>query len=122
MSVAPAPPWATIFFVLYKDHFLPAWATNILFYKCFIDDVIANWFWNNNPLYNAHRWFWFQQDMQKWCGLEWEFSKCSNTCNLMDLSISIIIGCLNTTLFEKTQNLYLNIPHPPCTPMVCSMD
>jgi hypothetical protein len=39
MDIAPATPSATIFLALYKDHFLPAWATNILFYKDYIDDV-----------------------------------------------------------------------------------
>jgi hypothetical protein len=49
--------------------------------------------------------------MNGWHGLEWECTTPpSTTINFMDLTITIIDGRLETTLFEKAENLYLYIP------------
>jgi hypothetical protein len=49
--------------------------------------------------------------MNGWHGLEWECTTPpSITIYFMDLTITIIDGRLETTLFEKAENLYLYIP------------
>jgi hypothetical protein len=56
--------------------------------------------------------------MNGWLGLEWVCTEPSTTINFMDLTITIVDGKLETTLFEKAMNLYLYIPpysaHPRC--------
>jgi hypothetical protein len=41
MGISPAPPWATIYFGLFETGLLNWWATNLMFYRQFIDDVIG---------------------------------------------------------------------------------
>eukprot|EP00804_Cyclotella_cryptica_P014636 CCRYP_012684-RC/>CCRYP_012684-RC protein AED:0.41 eAED:0.41 QI:0/-1/0/1/-1/0/1/0/217 len=48
--------------------------------------------------------------MQQWHGLEWEFSGLSQSCNYMDLTLTISGRTIQSTLFEKAQNLYLYLP------------
>jgi hypothetical protein len=118
MGISPAPPWATIFYALHENTFLPLWSTHLIFYKRFIDDVFGIWVPHPCPEQDTTLWNSFQNTMQQWHGLEWEFTALSNTCNFMDLTITITnSGHLTTTLYEKPQNLYLYIPphsaHPP---------
>jgi hypothetical protein len=48
--------------------------------------------------------------MNSWFGLEWVCTDLATSVNFMDLTITIADGHLETTLFEKAQNLYLYIP------------
>ena len=41
MGISPAPPWATIFYALHEQEFLPLWSQNVVYYKRFIDDVFG---------------------------------------------------------------------------------
>jgi hypothetical protein len=51
---------------------------------------------------DAILWDSFQQTMQQWHGLEWEFTPLFTTCNFMDLTMKITTsGHLTTTLYEK---------------------
>eukprot|EP00804_Cyclotella_cryptica_P005807 CCRYP_000117-RB/>CCRYP_000117-RB protein AED:0.34 eAED:0.34 QI:0/-1/0/1/-1/0/1/0/146 len=43
------PPWATIFYALHENNFLPPWSHHILFYKRFIDDVFGIWIPHPSP-------------------------------------------------------------------------
>eukprot|EP00804_Cyclotella_cryptica_P016980 CCRYP_001921-RB/>CCRYP_001921-RB protein AED:0.38 eAED:0.38 QI:0/-1/0/1/-1/0/1/0/127 len=31
MGIAPAPPWATIFYALHEQHFVPKWSSHLVF-------------------------------------------------------------------------------------------
>ncbi|KAL3786063.1 LOW QUALITY PROTEIN: hypothetical protein ACHAWO_007252 [Cyclotella atomus] len=110
MGTPPAPPWATIFFALKEMGLLPKWSTFLHFYKRFIDDVLGVWLVHPDPEYNKKMWLEFQADMNSWFGLEWVCTDLATSVNFMDLTITIADGHLETTLFEKAQNLYLYIP------------
>jgi hypothetical protein len=97
MGIAPAPPWATIYFA-------------IPFYKRFIDDIIGIWLCDPCPDTNEKEWIAFKNDMQQWHGLEWEFSTPSHSCTFMDLLLTLHHGKIMTTLHEKKHNLFLYIP------------
>eukprot|EP00804_Cyclotella_cryptica_P000248 CCRYP_010187-RA/>CCRYP_010187-RA protein AED:0.09 eAED:-0.06 QI:0/-1/0/1/-1/1/1/0/188 len=43
MGIAPALPWATIFYALHKQHFVPKWNAHLIFYRRFIDNIIGIW-------------------------------------------------------------------------------
>ena len=55
--------------------------------------------------------------MKEFNGLQWTFTKEATKVVFMDLTISIVNGCILTTLYKKLLNLYLYIPtslaHPP---------
>eukprot|EP00804_Cyclotella_cryptica_P005811 CCRYP_000115-RA/>CCRYP_000115-RA protein AED:0.52 eAED:0.77 QI:0/0/0/1/0/0/2/0/176 len=68
MGISPAPPWATIFYALHENNFLPPWSHHILFYKRFIDDVFGIW------AQDTINWCSFKQTMQQWHGLQWDFT------------------------------------------------
>lgn len=111
MGISPAPPWATIFYAIHENTFLPLWSQHVTFYKRFIDDVFGIWIPHPSQEQNTIIWHSFQQTMQQWHGLQWEFTPLSTTCNFMDLTVTITpSGHLSTTLYEKPQNLYLYIP------------
>lgn len=110
MGTPPAPPWATIFYALHERNMVPRWQKHVLLYKRFIDDVIGVWLVDPDPQRNEQLWTEFCADMNNWYGLEWKCTTPSNTVNFMDLTISIVDGRFETTLYEKEMNLYLYIP------------
>eukprot|EP00804_Cyclotella_cryptica_P008346 CCRYP_018321-RC/>CCRYP_018321-RC protein AED:0.21 eAED:0.21 QI:0/-1/0/1/-1/0/1/0/340 len=110
MGIAPAPPWATIYYAIHENRVLPRWTSQVIFYRRFIDDIIGIWACDNCPECNNALWAKFKAEMQQWHGLEWEFSTLSQSCNYMDLTLTISGHTIQTTLFEKAQNLYLYLP------------
>jgi hypothetical protein len=110
MGISPAPPWATIFYAIHENGFLPRWSRYVLFYKRFIDDVFGIWLRDPCPRTNASMWQAFQQDMNDWHGLEWICTPPSSSCNFMDMVISIENHELVTRVYEKDMNLYLYLP------------
>ena len=110
MGTPPAPPWATIFYALHERDLVPRWSQRVSFYKRFLDDVIGVWLTDPDPARDALLWSEFEADMNKWFGLEWVCTKPSNSVNFMDLTITIVNGKIETTLYEKPMNLYLYIP------------
>jgi hypothetical protein len=110
MGTPPAPPWATIFFALKEMGLLQKWSTFLHFYKQFIDDVLGVWLVHPDPEFDKKMWLEIQEDMNSWFGLEWVCTDLTTSVYFMDLTITIADGRLETTLFEKAQNLYLYIP------------
>jgi len=62
MGKRPAPPWATIFFEFKESGlcsnkgFLKNFEDNFLFYKCYLDDILAIWLAHPDPATNAKLW------------------------------------------------------------------
>eukprot|EP00804_Cyclotella_cryptica_P008344 CCRYP_018336-RA/>CCRYP_018336-RA protein AED:0.30 eAED:0.30 QI:0/-1/0/1/-1/0/1/0/123 len=112
MGIAPAPPWATIYFAIHENNILPRWTSQVLFYRRFIDDIIGIWVCKEDTERNNALWARFTYDLQQWYGLEWEFSPLSRSCQYMDLTLTLSGGTIHSTLFEKPQNLYLYLPPP----------
>jgi hypothetical protein len=82
----------------------------VYFYKRFIDNVIGVWFVHPDPSHNQQLWDGFCADMNGWHGLEWECTTPSTSITISDLTITIADGNLETTLYEKSENLVLYIP------------
>eukprot|EP00804_Cyclotella_cryptica_P013278 CCRYP_007044-RA/>CCRYP_007044-RA protein AED:0.44 eAED:0.44 QI:0/-1/0/1/-1/0/1/0/126 len=107
MGMAPALPWATIFYALYKQHFVPKWNAHLIFYRRFIDDIIGIWLPHPYRDTDTTLWSAFCNNLQQWHGLEWKISPHSDRCNFMDLALTLApTGKIETNLFEKSQNLY----------------
>jgi len=74
-----------------------------------VGDGIGVWRVDADPAVFEQQWAEFKSDMQQWYGLTWTFTEPSNTVDFMDLTISIVDGKIDFTLFEKALNLYLYI-------------
>jgi len=113
MGTPPAPPWATLYYALNEERFLPKY-NDLFFYKRFIDDVIGIWIPNDE---NPNAWQELNADMNSdLFGLEWEVSRLTTKVDFMDLTISIVGNSVHTTLYEKPSNLHLYIPPNSCHP------
>ena len=75
MGTPPAPPYATIYYGIHEEKFLPHHAQRVIFYRRFIDDVIGIWCPNKNPERDALEWNEFKDKMNAFPGLTWEFSE-----------------------------------------------
>ena len=113
MGTPPAPPWATLYYALNEDRFLPKYG-DLLFYKRFIDDVIGIWIDTDE---NKAQWNELAADLNSdLFGLEWIVSPLSKKVDFMDLTLSIAGQNIHTTLYEKPFNLHLYIPPNSCHP------
>ena len=111
MGTPPAPPYATIYFGIHEEKFLPHHSQCIIYYQRFIDDAIGIWCPNKNSQLDTLEWNTFKNKMNKFPGLTWEFSEPSTTIDFMDMAITINkSNKIETTLFEKRLNLHLYIP------------
>eukprot|EP00956_Cyclotella_meneghiniana_P031504 scaffold82847_cov56-Cyclotella_meneghiniana.AAC.1 len=117
MGTPPAPAWAIIFFALKEQQLIPRWNERVPFYKRYIDDGFGIWYHHPDPVEDARLWQAFQDDFNDWHGLEWEFVGPNDSVDFMDITMKIVDGKIDFTLFEKALNLYLYIPpksaHPP---------
>ena len=73
MGTPPAPPYATIYYGIHEEKFLPHHSQRVIYYRRFIDDVIGIWCPNRNPQLDAVEWNEFKQKMNAFPGLTWEF-------------------------------------------------
>jgi len=117
MGICPAPSIAIIFFAIHEEFLMSKWSGSIMFYLRFIDDVFGIWLSSPNYVADNRQWNNFQDDVNDFHGLPWEFIPRSTTVQFMDLTVSIEGERLSTDLFEKPMALYLYIPphstHPP---------
>ena len=119
MGTPPAPQYATSYYGIHEEKFLPHHSRRIIYFQRFIDDIISIWCPNKNPQLDALEWNAFKNKMNTFPGLTWEFSEPSKTVNFMDMTVTINkLNKIETTMFEKRLNLHLYIPpphyaHPP---------
>ena len=92
MGTPPAPSYATIYYGLHESKFLLQYQNHVVFYKCFIDDVLGIWLPHPNPKINSQLWEEFTASMNYYPGLTWEFNTPTNKVNFIDLTISITNG------------------------------
>ena len=117
MGTPPAPPWATLYFALSEDEFLPRFASCLFFYRQFIDDVLGIWLVPDLTSGPDQQWHQFTDALNNpKYGLTWDVSNLSHTVHFMDITISIQDHRIHTTLYEKPSNLNLYIPPHSCHP------
>ena len=117
MGVAPAPPFATIYYGIKEQSLLAKWGDNFFYYRRFIDDVFCIWKYDKCPIEDERKWQEMQADVNDFHGLQWEFTERVDSLNFMDLVIYKEGDKLMTDLFEKPMALFLYLPphssHPP---------
>ena len=108
MGTPPAPPYATVYYGIHEEKFLPKYSQRVVFYRRFIDNVISIWCPNQNSQVDDTKWNYFIKTMNAFLGLTWEFSEQSKTVDFMDMTITINNSSkIETTIFEKKMNLHL---------------
>ena len=75
MGTPPAPPYATIYYGIHEEKFLPKYLQCVIYYRRFIDDVISIWCPNQNSQMDDTEWTSFIKTMIAFPGLTWEFSE-----------------------------------------------
>ena len=69
MGTPPAPPYATIYYRIHEEKFLPHHSRRVIYYRRFIDDVIGIWCPNKDPQLDESEWNDFKQKMNSFHGL-----------------------------------------------------
>ena len=108
MGTPPAPYYATIYYGIHEEKFLPHHAQRVIFYRRFIDDVIGIWCPHNNHEQDALEWDNFKNKMNAFPGLTWEFSERAKTIDFMDMTISIN----KSNKIETTTCTFTSLPNP----------
>ena len=115
MGVSPACMWATLYFAPWEEKLMKRFKKYLIFYVRFIDDVAAAWNFCDDDSYRAFTLF--QQKMNNYGILRWEFQKASMTIDFLDVTLTINNSRIDMCLFEKELNLHLYLPpssaHPP---------
>ena len=117
MGTPPAPTYANLFYAIHENRILPKYRANILIHKRYIDDIFGIWIPSADSATDDEQWEKFQNELNNYHGLEWLFSPRCNRVDFLDITVTIEHDNIQTTLFEKSLNLYLYIPphsaHPP---------
>ena len=89
---------------------LDKFAASLLLYKRYIDDVLAFWLPNPDPVENAKSLQAFRDCMNDFHGLKWTFTKPATLGIIfMDMSLSIKNNKIASTLYEKALATHLYI-------------
>ena len=116
MGTPAACAYAMITFGHYENTtILHDFASNLLYYKRYIDDVVGIWIppaQNNMIIWNQ-----FKEKLNNWGQLKWKIEDPSKHTAFLDLDLKISKNKITTKTFQKNMNLYLYIPplsaHPP---------
>jgi len=116
MGTPVACAYATVTFGQYENTtILPKYHRRLLFYKCYIDNIIE--IWTPNKTNNFTSWSNFKKDLNSWGSLQWKVEELSIQTVFLDLEISLQGNTVTTRTYQKDMNLYLYIPpmsaHPP---------
>eukprot|EP00957_Ditylum_brightwellii_P059701 4532653-Ditylum_brightwellii.AAC.1 len=117
MGTPPAPDYAQTTFGKHEVLMLARFITSLLLYKRYINDICGVWVPKTDTAREDMQWRAFKTLLNMWFGLEWEVIESNTSVDFVDLAISIKNGKIQTTLFEKSLNIYLHIPpHSAHTP------
>jgi hypothetical protein len=116
MGTPVASAYATVTFGHYENTtILTEFSPQLLYYRCYIDDIIGIWLppdHNQTSVWNR-----FQDTLNNWGSLQWKCETPSKKTVFLDLELDLYNSSVRTRTFQKEMNLYLYIPplsaHPP---------
>jgi hypothetical protein len=79
-------------------------------YSHYIDDVIGAWCHDTDPAIDRQNFLAFQESMNSFGTLTWEFMPLWKEIAFLDLTLHVMPQGIQSWLFEKPLNLYLYIP------------
>ena len=110
MGTPPAPNYATLYFGIHELDIAPRFQSSIAAYHRYIDDCLTVWIHHPDPAVDQQNLTAFQEAMNSYGKLAWEFTPLEKTVHFLDLTLTITERGIQTRLFEKEMNLYLYIP------------
>lgn len=114
MGMSPAPSIANLYVAIHEAQRLLQYIGKFLLYlKRFIDDGLGIWLHDPDPAIDDENWREFQAAVNSG-GLTWTFTKRAKTVDFMDLTLEIVNGKIETTLFTKPMCLHLYLPPSSC--------
>jgi len=124
MGTPAAPLYSILTYGIHENTtILNTFKPNLLYYKCFIDDIFGIWTENNNTINSTNipdfSWNTFKQQINKFGSLQWNIESLTDSTTFLDLSIKIKGNKLITTTYQKPLNLYLYIPPLSAHPSSC---
>jgi hypothetical protein len=124
MGTPTAPLYSILTFGFHGNTtILNTFQANLLYYKCFIDDIFGVWIDNNvkgnTPINGETSWDKFTQQLNTFRPLRWNVEIPSTSTNFLDLTIKIKDNKIVTTTYQKSFNLYLYIPPLSAHPSSC---
>jgi hypothetical protein len=118
MGTPAACAYATVTYGNNENNLLlPKFQDNLLYYHCYIDDVLGIWL---PPTNNAHNtWDDFKSQLNHGGSLKWQIEEPSNKTTFLDLNIAIQNYSITFSTFQKPLNLYLYLPPLSAHPRSC---
>ncbi|KAL7525562.1 hypothetical protein ACHAXR_001060, partial [Thalassiosira sp. AJA248-18] len=105
---------ANLFVAIFEEEQVLQHLDTWLFYlKRFIHDGFGIWLYDQDPAVDKANWTTFQSIVNKG-GLEWEFTKRSDSVVSMNMTIKIVDGKIEIALYTKPLALYIYIPPHSC--------
>ncbi len=110
MGTPPAPPYATLYFGIHELEIIPLFASSLPSYSRYIDDGLGAWCHDAGFAIDRQNFLAFQESMNSFGKLTWEFTPLRKEIAFMDLTLRVTPQGIQSRLFEKPLNLYLYIP------------
>ena len=110
MGAPPACDYAMIYFGIHELALQTLIEKHTAFYARYIDDGLGIWVHNPDGPTDTVDWVNFQQQINNFGNLTWDFSTRSQSTPFLDLTITFDGLQIYTTLYEKPMNLYQFIP------------
>ena len=112
MGTPAAVAWATLYFAFHENTvLLPQFRSSLFYYRRNIDDVLGIWLCEDPAT-----WTHFKSELNNFSRLKWDIEEPSHTVNFLDVTLTLKNGTIETTTFQKEQNLYLYLPPSSCHP------
>jgi hypothetical protein len=105
MGTAVGPAYATMYYAVHEQ---TLGCRDLCFYTRYIDNVLG--IWVPGGLFDNANWTGFQNRMNSFRQLKWDFSKRSTTATYLDMELSIVAGRVHSRCVEKKLNLHLHLP------------
>ena len=110
MDTPPAPPYAILYFAI-KELELAIYKIWLRLYYRYIDDIEGVWLLDDDLSMDGITWQSFQDCMNDYGKLKWEFTERSREAIFLDLQLNMDKeGEVTTKIHEKAMNLYLYLP------------
>jgi len=111
MGTPAASAYATVTFGHFENSvLLHEFKNELLYYKRYIDDIIAIWLPPNTLESESHTWANFKNKLNSWGSLNWKIEEPSKKTTFLDLEIQLQNNRVHFKTYQKDMNLYLYIP------------
>ena len=108
MGTPPAPAYAQLYYLIHELSFMQRFL-QLQLYVRYLDNIFV--IWKPTSDRDPQDWDSFQEIVNSFGNLQWNFEECSKKVTFLDLEIHLDHnGLLFADIYEKELNLYLYLP------------